>query len=298
MIGGGRWHIYDYALGFIAGWGAHPLDIAHWGYPQIPVEYQGTGRIPTEGLFDTIVDWDLRGRYAGGVEFTMKAGGDATRFVGTERLGFRLARRHFGRAGLALEGEDQARRGPFAPGQQSLPEFPVERVWPARTPASNIDSAVQSDFISHLGDIAIRTGRTIRWDPQQETIVGDEIAQRMMQRAMREPWSLSAPSGYNNRVEEGRTSSIGNVLMPEISRFFGVLVTMYYNDHPPPHFHVRYAGKKALISIENPAILKGHLPPRVLGFVVEWAALRRAELEENWDRARQELPFEVIEPLE
>ena len=52
---------------------------------------------------------------------------------------------------------------------------------------------MQSDFISHLGDIAIRTGRTIRWDLQQETIIGDEIAQRMMQRAMRAPWSLSVP---------------------------------------------------------------------------------------------------------
>ncbi|MCX6926668.1 MAG: Gfo/Idh/MocA family oxidoreductase, partial [Verrucomicrobia bacterium] len=46
VIGTGRWHIYDYAIGFIAGWGAHPLDIAHWGYPHIPVSYEGTGRIP------------------------------------------------------------------------------------------------------------------------------------------------------------------------------------------------------------------------------------------------------------
>ena len=58
------------------------------------------------------------------------------------------------------------------------------------TPASDIDSAVQSDIISHLGDIAIRTGREIRWDPVQETITGDDIAARMMHRTMREPWSL------------------------------------------------------------------------------------------------------------
>jgi hypothetical protein len=86
--------------------------------------------------------------------------------------------------------------------------------------------------------------------------------------------------------------------MPEISRFFGVLVTMYYNDHAPSHFHVRYNRKKALVSIENPAILKGYLPPRVLGFVVEWATLHKAELENNWDRARQSIPLEAIEPLE
>jgi hypothetical protein len=47
----GRWHIYDYAIGFIAGWGAHPLDVAHWGYPHIPIEYEGNGLIPQEGLF-------------------------------------------------------------------------------------------------------------------------------------------------------------------------------------------------------------------------------------------------------
>jgi hypothetical protein len=86
--------------------------------------------------------------------------------------------------------------------------------------------------------------------------------------------------------------------MPEISRFFGVLITMNYNDHAPPHFHVRYGRKKALVSIENPTILKGNLPPRVLGFVIEWATLHNAELEDNWNRARQQSPLESIEPLE
>jgi hypothetical protein len=59
-----------------------------------------------------------------------------------------------------------------------------------RTPISNIDSAVQSDFISHLGDICIRTGRTIKWDPVKETILGDEAACRMMRRPMRAPWTI------------------------------------------------------------------------------------------------------------
>ena len=59
-----------------------------------------------------------------------------------------------------------------------------------KTPVSNIDSAVQSDFISHLCDIAIRCGRKIRWDPKTETIIGDEAAARMARRAMRAPWTL------------------------------------------------------------------------------------------------------------
>ena len=59
-----------------------------------------------------------------------------------------------------------------------------------RTPASNIDSAVQSDFMSHLGDIAIRLGRKVRWDPEKETVVGDDSAARMMRRALRVPWTV------------------------------------------------------------------------------------------------------------
>ena len=189
VFGVGRWHIYDYALGFIAGWGAHPLDIAHWGYPHIPVEYAGTGRIPTEGLFDTVVDWDLRGRYASGIEFTMKTGGDKTTFVGTK--GWVAATR----GGIAAEPASLLKVA-IKPDEVRLlhdkhhyRDF-ADCVLTRRTPLSNIDSAVQSDFISHLGDIAIRTGRKINWDPAKETIVGDEAAARMMGRAMREPWTL------------------------------------------------------------------------------------------------------------
>jgi len=189
VFGVGRWHIYDYALGFIAGWGAHPLDIAHWGYPHIPVEYAGTGRIPTEGLFDTVVDWNLRGRYAGGIEFTMKTGGDKTTFVGTK--GWVAATR----GGIAAEPASLLKVA-IKPDEVHVlhdkhhyRDF-ADCVLTRRTPVSNIDSAVQSDFISHLGDIAIRTGRKINWDPAKETIVGDEAAARMMGRAMREPWTL------------------------------------------------------------------------------------------------------------
>ena len=66
----------------------------------------------------------------------------------------------------------------------------IDCVLSRRTPVSNIDSAVQSDTISHLGDICIRTGRKIKWDPVRETIVGDEAAQRMLRRPMREPWTI------------------------------------------------------------------------------------------------------------
>ena len=86
--------------------------------------------------------------------------------------------------------------------------------------------------------------------------------------------------------------------MPEICRFFGIIITMNYNDHAPPHFHVRYGGQKALISIQTLTLLRGRLPPRVFGLVMEWAALHQAELMRNWDLARQQARLQKIEPLE
>jgi hypothetical protein len=86
--------------------------------------------------------------------------------------------------------------------------------------------------------------------------------------------------------------------MPEISRFFGIVIAMFYNDHEPPHFHAHYGGQRAIVGIESLVLLEGKLPPRVLGLVIEWAALHRDELLENWERARQQFPLNTVEPLE
>ena len=86
--------------------------------------------------------------------------------------------------------------------------------------------------------------------------------------------------------------------MPAISRFFGIVITMNYHDHSPPHFHVRYGNRKALVAIDTLGLIRGHLPPRVLGFVVEWASQHQAELAENWDLAKRQQPLQPIQPLE
>ena len=86
--------------------------------------------------------------------------------------------------------------------------------------------------------------------------------------------------------------------MPEISRFFGIVVTMYYNDHAPPHFHVRYGGQKAIVGIYPTRLLEGTLSPRALSLVLEWANLHRAELAHDWVLARSNAPLESIAPLE
>lgn len=86
--------------------------------------------------------------------------------------------------------------------------------------------------------------------------------------------------------------------MPEISRFFGIIIAMFYNDHPPPHFHVRYGAERAVIDIDTLGVLEGRLSPRAVGLVSEWAARHREALEHNWERARRHEPLLPIPPLE
>ena len=86
--------------------------------------------------------------------------------------------------------------------------------------------------------------------------------------------------------------------MPEISRFYGIVIGMFYHEHRPPHFHVRYGEHEAVIRINDLVLTEGRLPPRVLGLVVEWAARHRAELLENWEAIENQRPLSKIEPLD
>ena len=85
--------------------------------------------------------------------------------------------------------------------------------------------------------------------------------------------------------------------MPEISRFYGSVVQMYFGDHPPPHFHARYAGQNGKIDIESLAVIEGNLPARALGLVIEWASLHQEELREAFNRVANMQPPGKIEPL-
>lgn len=86
--------------------------------------------------------------------------------------------------------------------------------------------------------------------------------------------------------------------MPEISRFLGIIIAMYYQEHNPPHFHVRYNDYKAAISIKDLALLEGKLPPKVLGLVIEWASQYQDELLEDWSLAQQLQALKPVAPLE
>lgn len=84
--------------------------------------------------------------------------------------------------------------------------------------------------------------------------------------------------------------------MPEISRFYGIIITMFVNEHNPPHFHVEYQDYKAMITIED-GIIMGTLPRRALNLVYEWLDLHKEELMENWRRIESNESLQKIEPL-
>lgn len=201
-------HVYDYAIGFIAGWGAHPLDQLQWWADNagrgIPVTYEGTGTIPQTGLFNTITHWDMTCTYSDGLvmrfvdsETAPKVvphheefkSGDGTLLVG--ETGWVAAWRGSWKTSSRSLYRESREPGPkrLEVSENQLTSF-VDAVLARKQPVSNLHSAARSDIICHLCDISIRTGRKIAWDPEKETIVGDEEAAKQMKRPMRAPWTL------------------------------------------------------------------------------------------------------------
>ena len=85
--------------------------------------------------------------------------------------------------------------------------------------------------------------------------------------------------------------------MPEISSFYGIKITMYYNDHLPPHFHAKYGNAEALIDIQNGVVVKGFFPAKQLKLVLAWCEIHSDKLMENWHLAEQHESIKKIEPL-
>ena len=82
--------------------------------------------------------------------------------------------------------------------------------------------------------------------------------------------------------------------MPEISRFFGIIIYMYVREHEPPHFHANYQGYRSIWSIENSNIIVGGVPPRIQKYVRQWAELHKEELLKNWERCKNnEQPIKI-----
>ena len=85
--------------------------------------------------------------------------------------------------------------------------------------------------------------------------------------------------------------------MPEICRFYGIVIKMYFADHAPPHFHAEYAEFEARFDISTLALISGRLPPRATGLVAEWASLHQGELLSLWKTARESQSLHRVDPL-
>ena len=200
------WFISDYALGFIAGWGIHPLDIALWGGGEkvaCPVEIEGKGVWPTEGVCDTAMNWKVVCKYDSGV--TMNFTGDPYPDEWKQRYGRTTSH------GTAFEGTD----GWVHVDRSSLNAHPKElldtefgpndiHLYKSDNHVRNlldcvksraeticpIDVAVQADIICQISDIAIRLEQKLKWDPKTERFINNDAANRRLSRAMRTPWTL------------------------------------------------------------------------------------------------------------
>lgn len=85
--------------------------------------------------------------------------------------------------------------------------------------------------------------------------------------------------------------------MPEISRFLGIVISMYYDEHNPSHFHARYENYKISVQIES-GIITGKFPKRALRAVLDWYDLHKDELLQDWQLALNDQPLKKIKPLE
>lgn len=190
----GTYWIYDYSIGYLAGWGAHPLDLMVWGSDADlsgPITVTGKGVIPKEGLYDTVYNWDMRIKL-GEVDLVFRPGHDRTKFIG-ESGWIQVSR------GGAQASDPALLKTALDPAKNQLPVSvhhqanfveAVKRKDP-KYAVSGLKDAVRSDVISQLCDIAVRSGEKVVWDPsKQELIDGSQQARAMLQRPMRAPWTL------------------------------------------------------------------------------------------------------------
>ena len=209
------WYNYDYALGFIAGWGVHPLDIAYWGHPGMmkgALEVEGKAVIPTEGACNTSIAWDVNFTFADGVRMAYRGTRNGHDQV-TPMNDLTAWNQKYGKIidhGTAFEGSEgwvlvdrsQIRTSPeklveekFGPNEVHLTKSSshvrnfldgIKSRQPAICP---IEDAVQADILCHVSDIATRVNRKLNWDPAKEQFRQDtEANQRLKMRPARAPW--------------------------------------------------------------------------------------------------------------
>ena len=207
----GAWHCRNTALGFIAGWGAHPLDIAQWGLAMDgsgPVAYEGSGDFPTDKteLFDTTRHWDIQCAYANGVKMhfmdheTAKPAVKAYHYrVHDHGTVFHGEEGWVGvdREAMFSHDNNKLRKLVFKPTDKHLPVSDnhfanfLDCIRSRQQPVSHFEAALRSDTISHLSEIVIRTKTPLKWDPKAEQLIDAPAAQSaMLDRPMREGFKI------------------------------------------------------------------------------------------------------------
>jgi predicted dehydrogenase len=193
-----NWHfLYDFGGGQLTNWGAHMFDIAQWGNGTDltgPVEIQGTGEFPREGLFETPLRYDIEFTYANGVRLlcqTCRTGGPEThiRFEGTDGWIFVSRDRFFSQPSRLV----QSRPGPNEVClYRSIDHYQnfLDCIRLRTKPAADAETGHHTATVCHIGNIAVRLGRKLRWDPAKERFIEDEEANKMLSRPMRSPWRL------------------------------------------------------------------------------------------------------------
>jgi len=192
----GQWgHISNFSLGWITTWGVHHVDIMQWGNNADrsgPVEIEAKGLFPEDGLYNCAVAWDVKLKYSNGVVVDFvdnKKYRQGVHFQGAEGWVF-VKRGHIDSHPKSLLNERiRPEENKLTSSNDHWRNF-LDCVRDRNTPVSSIDSAVRSDTVCHLSDIAMRLGRKLKWDPIREIFPEDEEANRMLSRSMRAPWHL------------------------------------------------------------------------------------------------------------
>ncbi|MFC2112176.1 Gfo/Idh/MocA family protein [Bacteroidota bacterium] len=206
----GSWFQYDYSIGFLAGWGAHPLDVLVWGVKdQVmgPYSTRGSGTFwPEGGIYDNILSWDVHYEYESGlkVHFTsddhsedlqthrVNKVEDGTTFYGTKgwiSLSRSTAESDNRELLMKLNDFPKNEKG-WMKNEGTMGQMFLDVINGRTKETCPLDEAIISDTLSHMADIAIRTQQEITWDPEQGNVVGNAEANALYTRQMREPYTV------------------------------------------------------------------------------------------------------------